>query len=170
MIIPARSSRRASQPLFWRTFPLDWAVSPPSPRSTPPKNTTKWVFQSKKNAEKKPACWRMHRLDWTSRTVISRFNPPPHLPQNTHIGALGRPTGLAGPGLVAPRAIGCVDLMNLGKLLTRRYRIGVLEHHPIEPQGHQPDCAQHYIWCGFWCNLWNTTSPSRRASNQTAII
>ena len=38
----------------------------------------------------------MHQLDWTPRTVIPRFNPsPPHLPENIHIGALGRLTARA---------------------------------------------------------------------------
>ena len=34
MNAPAKSSRRASQPPFWRIFQLDRAVRPPSPRST----------------------------------------------------------------------------------------------------------------------------------------
>ena len=63
---PTRSSRRASQPPFWRIFQLDRAVRPPSPRSTPPENTTKWVFQSKKPTSRRafqPPFWRIFQLD-----------------------------------------------------------------------------------------------------------
>ena len=47
------TSRRASKPPFCQIFQLDRAVGPPSHCSTPPENTTKWVFQSKKNPPKK---------------------------------------------------------------------------------------------------------------------
>ena len=66
MIIPAGSSRRASQPPFWRIFQLVRAVGPSSPCSTSPENTTKWVFQSKNPASRRasqPPFWRIFQLD-----------------------------------------------------------------------------------------------------------
>ena len=64
---PARSSRRASMPPFRQIFQLDRAVRPPSPRSTPPENTTKWVFQSKNSKIRRasqPPFWQIFQLDW----------------------------------------------------------------------------------------------------------
>ena len=80
MNAPARSSRRASQPPFWRIFQLHRAIRPPSPRSTPPENTTKWVFQSKtKNASRRasqPPFWRIFQLDRAVGPPSSCSTPP----------------------------------------------------------------------------------------------
>ena len=69
---PARLDRRASQPPFWRIFQLDLAVRPPSPRSTPPENTTKWVFQSKNPA-------RVGRKTLRKLTQLISRSHPRHL-------------------------------------------------------------------------------------------
>ena len=63
----ARSSRRASQPPFWRISQIDRAVGPPSPCWTPPKNTTKWVFQSKKTC-KPPSLLAPIRANFQARS------------------------------------------------------------------------------------------------------
>ena len=79
MNAPARSSRRAYQPTFWRIFQLGRAVRPPSPRSTPPENTTKWVFQSKKPTSRRasqPPFWRIFQLGRAVRPPSPRSTPP----------------------------------------------------------------------------------------------
>ena len=128
MIIPAGSSRRASQPPFWRIFQLVRAVGPSSPCSTSPENTTKWVFQSKNPASRRasqPPFWRIFQLDravgpsspcstpsenttkWVFQSKKEKKKTPKkslwaNAPDGTWCHqALGQPTTLAGPGLVA---------------------------------------------------------------------
>ena len=100
---PARSSRRASQPPFWRIFQLDRAVRPPSPRLTPPENTTKWVFQSKKPASRRasqPPFWRIFQLDRAvgPPSPCSSSSTFAHQAQKKNTQPLGRPTTFVGPG------------------------------------------------------------------------
>ena len=70
------ASRQASQPPFWRIFQLDRAVGPPNPCSTPPENTTKWVFQSIKKSPKK-SLWANAPM---TRGATSPWDGPPPSP------------------------------------------------------------------------------------------